>query len=135
MFDTISDAILLIGIEPDGHFRLLLANAAFTRNTGHSKDVIGKLVEEVVTPESYRLLKRRYQKVATTKQAITYTEWYDVPLGRREFEVKLIPILNAVGQCAQIAAVTHDSTEFHNLREENKALRLALQKAGKATPQ
>jgi PAS domain S-box-containing protein len=124
VFDNISDAILLIGIEPDEHFRLLLANEAFNRNTGHPKSVVGKLIDEVVTPESYTQLKPRYKKVIADKQPLTYTEWFDVPLGRQAFEVKLIPILNAVGQCVQIAAITRNVTELHDLRAENKKLRV-----------
>ncbi len=122
VFDNISDVILLIGVEPNDQFRLLLANEAFSRNTGHPKTVVGKLIEDVVAPQSAAQLKPRYKKVIATKQPIIYTEWFDVPLGRQAFEVKLIPILNAVGQCVQIAAITHNVTELHTLRAENKVL-------------
>ena len=128
VFDNIHDAILLIAVEPNEQYRLLLANSAFARNTGRTDVPVGKRIDEFVEPESYALLKPRYNKVVATKQPTTYQDWYNVPLGRQAFEVTLIPILNAVGQCVQIAAITRNITELSDLRVENKKLRAQLKK-------
>ena len=118
VFDTIDEAIMLIGIEPHDTFRLLMANAGFSRATGHTIDDIGKLVSEIVEPVTYKRLVPHYLKVVKTKKPVSFTEWYDVPLGRLVYEVKFIPILNAVGECVHIACVTRNVTEMHRLREQ-----------------
>src|SRR5882724_7443092 len=102
VFDNIQDAILLIGVEPDGNFRLIMGNAGFFQGTGHSKDDVGKLVQDVVTPQAYDGLVKKYRQVAVTKKPLEYADWFEVPLGRQAYEVKLIPILNTVGECVQI---------------------------------
>jgi hypothetical protein len=131
VFDNIRDAIMLIGVEPDHTYRLLMVNAAFVINTGHSKDSEGKLVSEIVSPDSYRALRPRYDKVVATRKAVEYTEWYDVPLGPQAYEVKIIPILNAVGECVQLAVITYNVTNLHKLREEVSKLRAKDKTAAK----
>lgn len=126
VFDNIDDAILLIGVEPKGEYRLLLANGAFWRNSGHDQaSCIGKSISVVVTPDSYTFLKKIYKKVVDTKKPLTSTAWFDVPLGRQAFDIKLIPVLNTVGDCVQIAAITRNVTELSNLRHEVQELKTA----------
>ncbi len=126
VFENIHEAVLLIGVEANDQYRLILANNAYARITGRSKNPIGKLLEEYVLPQTYQQLKKRFKKVVATKQEMEYTEWYDVPSGRQAFEIKYIPILNAVGQCVQIATITRNVTELLQLREEIQLLRKQL---------
>ena len=124
VFDNIEDAILLVDVEANETYRLLMANEAFARYTGHDRQAaIGKTVDEIVSPESYRLISKQYKKVVESKKPLEWTAWFTVPLGRQMFEVKLIPILNTVGECAQIAAITRNVTELYRLRHEVKRLR------------
>lgn len=126
VFDNIGDAILLVSVEPDEQYRLLMANDAFFRSTGHTPDAIGKPVHEVVSKESYTQIKPRYHHAVTARKPVAYTEWYDVPLGRQAFFVKVIPIMNAVGECVQLAVITRNVTEIELLREENTALKATV---------
>ncbi len=128
VFDNIDDAILLIGIEPKGVYRLLLANDAFWRNSGHDQaSCIGKSISVVVDPKSFEILKKMYKKVISTKKTVTSTTWFNVPLGRQAFDIKLIPVLNAVGECVQIAAITRNVTELRNLQHEVRLLKSVQQ--------
>jgi PAS domain S-box-containing protein len=128
VFDNLHDAIVLIGVEPNDTFRLLLANEAFFKSTGHSEEKLGKTINEVVSPRSFASLKKRYKKVIATREPVEYTEWYRVPLGRQAYEIKFIPVLNAVGECVQIAGVSRNVTELYNLRLEVQDLRRQLYK-------
>jgi len=123
VFDNIADAIILIGVEPKGKYRLLLANDAFFASSGHTEDAIGREVVDIVHPDSYASLIKSYQKATRTKRPIELTSWYTVPRGRRAYHVKLIPITNTVGEVVQIAGLTRDITELLNLREEVRQLR------------
>ena len=123
VFDNIEDTILLVGIEADKTYRLLMANAAFGRGSGHiTEKSIGKLVSEIVSPESYKVLVKWYEKVIKIKKPLNVTAWMNVPLGLQAFDIKMIPILNTMGECVQIAVITHNITEVLKLRAELKDL-------------
>jgi hypothetical protein len=133
VFDNLEDSILLIGVEPDGHYRMLLANGSFTRSTGFIQENVGQLVEDILKPESYAHLSKQYRKVVETKKPTEYTDWFDVLAGRAAYKVKLIPILSSVGECIQIAAICTNVTELLNLRAELKAKTEALVKIGSSS--
>ncbi len=120
VFDNIEDAVLLVGVEPKDTFRLLLCNEAFTRNSGHSKQDVGKTVKEVVSPKSYGKLIKRYKQAIKTKKKIQFVESYEVPIGRQTYAVTLLPILNVIGNCTQIVIITRNVTEIYELREKLK---------------
>lgn len=126
VLDNIKDAILLIGIEPDDTYRLLLANKVFFEISGYPPESTGKDVAEVVGPEGFAFLSKQYQRVIQSKKPYEYTKWSDVPAGRLAFDVQLLPILNTVGECAQIIVITRDVTERENLRQEVRNLRERL---------
>ncbi len=123
VFDNVADAIILIGVEAKGAYRLLLANHAFYASTGHSEDIIGREVTDIVAPGTYPGLLKHYQKAIRTKQPHEYTTWIQVPRGRRAYRIKLIPILNTVGEVAQLAGITRDVTDHLNMQEELRQLR------------
>jgi len=112
--------VLLIDIEPHDTYRMIMANTAFYEMSGYAKDSIGNTVDSIIKPESYSKLTVRYKKVQETKKPLEYAEWYDTPSGKKLYEVRLIPIFNAVGECVQIAAVTHDGTQAFNVKEYQK---------------
>ena len=100
-----------------------MANKPFFTFSGYPADSVGKLVNEVVPPESYTFLARQYRKVIRTKRPLDYTRWVTVPAGLRAFDVRLVPIVGTTGDCVQIAAIIHDATEREQLRGEVERLR------------
>ncbi|MET0779787.1 MAG: PAS domain-containing protein [Candidatus Saccharimonadales bacterium] len=120
VFDNIHDAILLIGVEPNNTYRLLMANEEFNRGTGHTAVEIGKTIQQVTLPKTYEKLIKRYQTVVKSKKRHEFIEEYDVPMGKQTYEVQLIPIFNSVGTCTQIACITRNITELYRLQERLK---------------
>jgi PAS domain S-box-containing protein len=119
VFDNIDDAVLLIGVEPKGQYRLLMANEAFFRNTGYQRETsVGILLQEIIAPEDYMHRARQYHKVVTGKRPYTYQHWYNVPIGRQSYIIKLIPVLNAVGEVIQVASISRNTTELEMLKEK-----------------
>jgi PAS domain S-box-containing protein len=104
-------------VEPNNTYRLLMANKGFGRGTGHTGDEVGKLVDTVIMPKTYEKLVKRYQEVVKNKKQMSFTEEYDVPLGKQVYDVQLIPVFNSVGKCTQIACITRNVTELHHLRQ------------------
>ena len=128
VFDSINDFILLVGVEPNNQFRLLLANEPFYRITGFPRDSVGKLVNDIVGATNFKTLCRHYKDVIDSKEPKEYTEWSELPSGKLAYHVRLIPVLNSVGEVVQLAAVIQDVTELEALRNQNKQLRQKLQK-------
>jgi len=127
VFDDIGDGILLVGIEPGPVYRLAVTNRALIDLSGYPADSVGKPISELVSPEIFAVLDHYYQRVIQTRQPVTFTHRFTLPAGKRIVQTKLIPILNAVGQCTHIAAIVHDKTENVRLREllaaQSRALR------------
>lgn len=120
ILNNIQDAILLVDIEPRGSYRMVMANEAFFKETGYPRDSIGKTVQQIVHTESWPKLRSRYEKAASTKKIVEYSEWYEMPRGKLLYNVKMLPIFNAVGECVQLAIITRDLTEMHHMREQQK---------------
>ncbi len=116
VFDNIQDAILLIGVGSDNEYQLLLANPGYLRSTGSKKVESGSNIKEIFTPRVYQKLTKHYKKAAVDKEPITFTEDLEMPLGCQTYEIRIIPILNAVGECVQLAVIMRDITELHHLR-------------------
>jgi len=118
VFDNITDAIFLVGIE-NKRYRLLLANEAFSKFSGYSPDSIGKFADEFITDaESFISITSNFKKVIDTKKPVEYFRWANVPLGRQAYQIKYIPILNAVGECVQIVGITRNITEALTLQDQ-----------------
>jgi PAS domain S-box-containing protein len=126
VFDNITDAVLLIGVEKGG-YRLLLGNKAFFETSGHSPDDVGKRIVDVVGKDNYPSLSREYQRAIKAKKPTEFTHWYTVPRGRSAFRVKILPIISAVGEVVQLVVLTHDITEQVRLQNEVEGLRAALE--------
>lgn len=122
VFDNVSDAILLVNIEKGG-FRLLMANTTFSQITGHAEGSIGKYIEELVPPDVYRTLAKHYKRAIKIKQLIEFSYQAQAPRGSHAYTVKIIPILNTVGEPVQLAIVAKDVTELANAKQEIEQLR------------
>lgn len=129
VFDSIEEAIILVNVEPEGKYRLLMANDAFYRQSGYDRETtIGELVEKIVTVAGYKDLIQQYTNVVKTKKQVEFKRVYSVPLGKVSYQIKLIPILNAVGETIQIAGIIHDVSEVERLRQQVKKTNETLHK-------
>jgi PAS domain S-box-containing protein len=128
-FDNIKDAVLLIGIEQDETYRLVLANKAFHDLSGFHTNCIGEKISEFVNAETYGFLHKQYQKIIEFKQPLEFTRWFTTPAGRKAYEVEMIPVLHA-DQVVQILGIARDVTELTKLKEEVQTLRAAQYRGG-----
>ena len=126
VFDHIEDAVLLVGVGPGDDFTLLMCNEAFARNSGHSRKSVGKKVRDIVHPTSYPGLAEKYRQVVAAKQAISYEEQFQVPLGKQCYDITLLPVLNAIGECRQILAITRNITELRTLQNQLSEVKATL---------
>lgn len=125
VFDNIKDAVMLISIEPEDGYRLILTNQAFHSMSGFGKDCIGKDLSELVDTERHQFLKKRYRRVIKLKKPTSYRSWYIVPKGERAFEIDVIPVLNTVDEVVQLIVLARDVTKITKLEEKIRRLKAA----------
>ncbi len=123
IFDNIKEAVVLLSVEDDQKFRLVLANNPFHTITGYQLDTVGKELSEFVPQNLVRPLGKIFSKVVKTKQPFSFTTWAEVPLGSRAYELNVIPVFSTVNEVVQMIVLARDVTEVTKLREEVAELR------------
>ncbi len=109
IMDNIHDLVILIGVKPNDSYQILYVNRALCDAVGYSEsEIVGKDIIEVLGPDQCQGLAEYYQKVITSKQSVVYAAERTYPAGVKKFEVKLVPVLNSVGECIQIIGITRE---------------------------
>jgi len=112
IYNTVSDGVILLGVEDPSTFRFLMVNAPFLRRFGlQEAEVMGKLLGEIL-PEGERdvWLNRCKETVRQLKEM----EWEStLTVGTRTWhsENHLTPITNVDGACTHVLMVSRDITD------------------------
>ncbi len=133
----IRDVIFVLEVsgQEDVQYRFIYVNAAFEATTGVPPSaVVGKLVEDVIPPESIALVRSKYRQAIDTGQSVHWDEVTTYPTGVKVGEVTVTPVLTADGTCSTLIGTVHDVTERHraqqHLAELEERSRLALEASG-----
>ncbi len=84
VFDNLGQSVLLISIEPENRYKVLLVNKTFGSTSGFPNDVVGKYVDEILPPAALEQVTARYQSALHTKQVVAYADWMETPRGHWE---------------------------------------------------
>lgn len=125
VLDNIKEAVVLLGIDKDGMPTMLLANKAFHDMTGYKGDVIGQNIFEFVDAARHKFIRKQFEKILHYTQPVEFTLWVKVPIGRRAFEVEMIPVLTRKKEIKEIIVMVRDITNLAKLQEEVRTLRAA----------
>lgn len=129
IFDTVSDVVFLVTVEPDETFRFASVNSAFLEVTGLSAaQVVGKRVEEVLPPSSRELVLGRYREAIRTCSPVHWEEVSVYPSGTLYGEVTVTPAIDASGRCTHLIGSVHDVTETRRAAEEVRRLNQQLER-------
>jgi len=129
IYESVSDVIYLLAVEPEDTFRFLSVNRAFFVATGLRADqVIGKRIEEVLPPASHELVKGKYRQTMRERRRVDWEEVADYPAGKKVGEVTVAPIFDDAGRCTHLLGSVHDVTERARA-EEMRAKNLDLEAA------
>ncbi|MEI6520868.1 MAG: PAS domain S-box protein [bacterium] len=75
IYNSTSDMIFLMSVEPNDIFRCLSVNQAYLQNTGFKeKDIIGKKVEEILADSSSFHVLDKYKEAIAIGKPILYEE-------------------------------------------------------------
>ena len=111
IYDSSSDCLYLVRVEPGEQYRFLSVNETFLKTSGYARpEVVGRPMEDVVPPPNHALVRSKYREVIETRRPVVYFETADLPAGRRHAEIALSPILGPDGAVANILGTIKDVT-------------------------
>jgi PAS domain S-box-containing protein len=112
IFDTVSDVIFLLSVEPDDCFRFVSINPAFLAVTGLRREqVVGKRVQEVLPESAQALAIHNYKQALRENKTVKWEEVSAYPNGTHYGEVAVTPFLNNTGSCTNLVGSVHDITQ------------------------
>ncbi len=120
VFENVREAIIFIRVEPNNNYRTVLVNKAAMETSGYTPDIVGKLVSEFASPQGYKAMVKQYEKVVRTRKSVEFEHWSNVPIGKEAYSTRLVPVLNALGECSLIVAISEHITPELN-REKHLA--------------
>ena len=122
IYNTVEDVIFHLAIEPEGQFRFVSVNAAFSKVTGLSQEmVVGKTVNEVIPEPSLTMVLGKYRQAIEEKHVVRWEETSDYPAGRLTGEVSVAPVFDKTGTCTHLVGSVHDITEIKRAEQiENR---------------
>jgi len=128
IFDTVSDVIYLLSVEPEDCFRFASVNPAFLAVTGLRREqVIGKRIQEVLPETSHALVISKYKQAIRENKMIRWEEVSVYPTGTLYGEVAVTPYWDAAGVCTYLIGSVHDITEIRRAEEEIRELNQELE--------
>lgn len=128
MYNTISDVIYFISVEPNEKYRFVSVNEMFLTATGLKKEqVLDKTIDEVFPQTAHKLVLGKYAEAIETKQTVTWEEVSDYPSGKKYGLVKITPTFNSAGMCTNLVGSVHDITTIRESEEEIRKLNEVLE--------
>ncbi len=135
IYDTLSDAIFLLAVEPDDCFRFVSVNQAFFAAIGLTREqVVGKRIEQVLPETAHALVISKYKEAISENKTVFWEQTSTFPTGELMGAVTVTPVCNAEGVCTHLVGSVHDLTEIKHaekaLRESEGKLSAMLQSLG-----
>jgi two-component system cell cycle sensor histidine kinase/response regulator CckA len=118
ILERIDELVGLMRVESPGRYRILAANQAYFANSPKSRDqVIGKTLDEFLTPEGFRIWDAKAREVLTFKRAIRFESTTYTMTTPQILEQSWTPILDPEGDCTHILVVARNVTELKGVQE------------------
>jgi PAS domain S-box-containing protein len=112
IFDTVSDVVFLLSVEPEDCFRFASINPAFLAVTGlQQEQVVGKRIEEVLPEATQAFVIDKYNQAIQENKTVKWEEISEYPTGTLYGEVTVTPFFDNTGTCTYLVGSVHDITE------------------------
>ncbi|UZD98319.1 PAS domain S-box protein [Pseudomonas corrugata] len=130
IFDNSLDALFLLEVMEDGHFRYIEVNPAFERSVGRERaGLIGETVEQVLPRSIAAAAVAKYQRCVQSGVPLDEEEERYLPGGPLFFHTTLIPVRDTYGRVQRIVGIARDITQrkyaervLHTREQEFRAL-------------
>lgn len=128
IFDTVSDVLYLLAVEPNETYRFVSINPVFLAVTGlRAEQVLGKTIEEVLPSTAHNLVKDKYRQAIQENKTVHWEEVSAYPTGTLYGEVAVTPARDAEGNCTHLIGSVHDITEIRRAHAEITKLNQELE--------
>lgn len=112
IYDTVSDIIFQVAVEPDEKYRFISVNRAFCNVTGMTAEMVeGKLVDDIIPEPSLSLVLEKYRQSIKQNSVVKWEETSNYPSGQLMGDVSVAPVINEKGICTHLVGSVHDITE------------------------
>ena len=120
VYNSVADVIFQIRVEANEQFRFSSVNPAFYQATGlKERQVMGKLVQEVIPEPSLSLVLEKYREAIRTRQTVRWEEETRYSGETKTGDVTVTPVFDAEGQCTFLIGSVHDLTERKRLEQSS----------------
>src|SRR5690606_3522503 len=111
-YESTSDAMFLLAVEPGERFRFVAANRSFVEAMGLSREsVVGKRIEEVVPRPLLELELQKYREALALGQSVRWVRVAELATGTRHGEIVLTPVLDEEGRPTHLVGAVRDVTD------------------------
>ncbi|TMU87972.1 EAL domain-containing protein [Bacillus sp. BHET2] len=122
ILDNIHDMIFIMKVEEGQVFRYIYINESAKKYTSIRHEDMGRLLEEVVSPEVASIIKMKYIELVDTGESITYQDTFSIKDGNQVVnESILTPIKNKDGDVKYVVSITRDITP--SIEEKKKLVK------------
>ncbi|WP_068677614.1 bifunctional diguanylate cyclase/phosphodiesterase [Oceanobacillus sp. Castelsardo] len=133
LLDVIDDKVFVIRVAQESLFIYDFLNRAAITGTDLTKNVLGKSIKEVYPQDFYEFLYKKYRKVVTTREKVTYEDSYLSPSGDRHYsKTTLSPLFDDNERITKIVAVVKDITKEKQHETEIKKVLAELNTSKKS---
>lgn len=109
IFDTSTDSMFIMAVEPDDGFRCVAVNEAYLKNTKLVPEkVIGKTLREILPDDAFLTAFKGYSEAIKTHQKVKYIEKVDFGFGEDIVETTISPVFDANGSCTHLVGAAKD---------------------------
>ncbi|MCG7850607.1 MAG: PAS domain S-box protein, partial [ANME-2 cluster archaeon] len=123
IYDTLSEMIFLLAVEPDDCFRFMSVNQAFLAATGLTREqVVGKRIEQVLPETAQAVVISKYKEAIVENKIVSWEQASTYPTSESVGAVTVTPVRNAEGVCTHLVGTVHDITEFRRAKKEIRNL-------------
>ena len=118
VLERIDELVGVMRVEAPGRYRILAANQAYFANSPKQRhEVIGKSLEEFLTPEGFKVWDAKAREVLAFKRSIRFESVTYTMSSPQNLEQNWAPILDDQGNVGHILVVARNITELKRVQE------------------
>jgi PAS domain S-box-containing protein len=134
IYNTSSDLMFLLSVEPGQIYRYLSVNRSFQTITGIKEEqIIGKKIEDILPKMSYTSFFLKLSEAISTKSPVKFNEMLNMGSVHVNVETTLTPVYDQGDICINILGSSRDITEEKKvldlLKKSESAYRLLAENA------